>query len=154
MKDYSKNDLKITINNFINYIGMDWLKSWLPEDWRITENNDNIHDSSENTINDETNLDNNETTNMSDDNNENAKMSVNNNETSVNDYASDLSTTDLEEEEDLYVKIPKIPRLKKGYYRIRFENSDEPGIDYVSLSSKDVFMQIENIVKDMVNKNK
>lgn len=52
---------------------------------------------------------------------------------------------------DEYCNFPKHPKLRKGYYRIRFENSDrENELNFVSINNMELFHKIENKVNQMI----
>lgn len=125
---------KVLLNNCINYTGMEWLKDWLPTSWRVCDNTDKTNDNdSESTNNIE--LPNDKQT-----------------ETTMHKQLK-IEISDFTDDEEMYVKIPKVPRLRKGYYRIRFENSDEPAIDYISTVNKDIYMNLVNHVKEEIGRN-
>ena len=70
----------------------------------------------------------------------------------------DVDEEDVDEEQnsekqDNFVRFKHLPRLRKGYYRIRFENSDNPCTDYLSISDRDTYEKIKQGATNMMLNN-
>ena len=122
----------IRLNTFIEYIDMAWIQSLNVLSWFYGEQDtqDNL---------DKENQD------------EDSKEMLER-RNSCDEY-SELTHDYLNNSENVYVKIPKVPKLRKGHYRIRFESCDEPGVDFVSVVDKDLYLDLVSKVKNTVFTN-
>ena len=63
-------------------------------------------------------------------------------------------SVDNDRDEAVYVKFPKLSRVRRGYYRVRFEDSDNPSINFVSIKDKNLFDKIQLSVNKQVHSHK
>ena len=67
------------------------------------------------------------------------------------DYDDEDDEGEIKTNRDKFCNFPKHPKLRKGYYRIRFENSDiESEINYISINNRELFERIQCVAKQMI----